>query len=168
MFTERAREAIAQAQNEAREMGHGSVEVEHLLLGLFSDSDGVAGRVFADFGLAVEPVRELARTRLDRAGGSLPEGRLSFSAEAKEVLRSANRFGMGAPGTAHVLIVIARRGEGGACEILRQLGADPHQMRFAAKKLAWPSSFPEGAPHEPAVRLIGSVRGGIPELEFGD
>jgi ATP-dependent Clp protease ATP-binding subunit ClpA len=33
-FTASARAAIERAQREAREMGHGAVEVEHLLLGL--------------------------------------------------------------------------------------------------------------------------------------
>ena len=47
------------AQDEAREMGHRTVQVEHLLLGLASDQDGISGRVFADFGLTIEPIREL-------------------------------------------------------------------------------------------------------------
>lgn len=41
MFTEQARKAIGRAQDEAREMGHESVQVEHLLLGLFSDQAGI-------------------------------------------------------------------------------------------------------------------------------
>ena len=51
MFSEQAREAIVSAQDEVREMGHRTVQVEHLLLGLVTDRDGIAGRVFADFGL---------------------------------------------------------------------------------------------------------------------
>ena len=80
-------------------MAHNSVQVEHLLLGLFSDQAGIPGRVFADFGLTVKPVRGQVRERLGRALSSLPEGRLPFSPQAKEALRSGNRIGMGAPGT---------------------------------------------------------------------
>ena len=36
-FTEQAREAIECAQNETRDMGHGAVQVERLLLGLASE-----------------------------------------------------------------------------------------------------------------------------------
>jgi ATP-dependent Clp protease ATP-binding subunit ClpA len=166
MFTEQARTSIVRAQGEARAMGHGTVQVEHLLLGLFSDHAGVAGRVFADFGLTIEPVRDLVRKRLDMGGGSLPPGPLRFSQEAKDALRSAHRWALGRPGTEHVLVVIVGRGEGGACEILRALGVDPHRVRFETKKRAWPSSF---AGPRPDVRLVGSVPlESLPELDFGD
>jgi len=48
MFTKQAREPIERAQAEARELRHGTVQVQHLLLGLFSDQDGIVGRVFAN------------------------------------------------------------------------------------------------------------------------
>jgi len=170
MFTEQAREAIVRAQDEARELGHGTVQVEHLLLGLFSDQDGIAGRVFADFGLTIEPVRDLVRERLGVGFGSLPEGKVPFSPEAKDALRSANRFGMGEPGTEHMLIVIVRRGEGGACDILRALGAAPHTIRSETKKRAWPSSSPEqGTRPTGELRLVRSVPlESLGELDFGD
>ncbi|MFZ0973658.1 MAG: Clp protease N-terminal domain-containing protein [Solirubrobacteraceae bacterium] len=157
------------AQDEARGRGHGTVEVEHLLLGLFSDQDGIAGRVFADFGLAVEPVRALVRERLGVGSDSLAEGRMAFSPEAKDALRSANRFGMGEPGTEHMLLVIVRRGEGGACDILRVLGADPQRIRFETKKQAWPSSVPEPGARTGELRLVRSVSvESLGELDFGD
>ncbi len=154
------------AQDEARGLGHGTVEVEHLLLRLFSDRDGSAGRVFADFGLAVEPVRALVRERLGVGWDSLAEGRMAFSPEAKDALRSANRFGMGEPGTEHVLLVIVRRG---ACDILRVLGADPHRIRFETKKRAWPSSVPEPGARTGELRLVRSVPvESLGDLNFGD
>jgi ATP-dependent Clp protease ATP-binding subunit ClpA len=167
-FTEQAREAVASAQGEAREMGHGAVGVEHLLLGLFSDQDGVAGGVFADFGLTVGPVRDLVRERIGVDSAPRPEGELPFSPEAKDVLRAANRFGLGEPGTEHVLLVIVRREEGGACEILRLLGADPRRIRFEAKKRAWPADD-AGPDARPSVRHVGSVPlEGLGELESGE
>jgi ATP-dependent Clp protease ATP-binding subunit ClpA len=167
MFTEQAREAIVCAQDEVRELGHETVRVEHLLLGLFSDRDGIAGRVFADFGLTIGPVRDLVGLRFGVGHGSLAEGRVPFSPEAKAALRSAARFGMGVPGTEHVLVVIMRRGEGGACDILRALGVDPHRVRFEAKKRAWPSSIPQpGA----AATVVGRTMPlkSLGELDFGD
>ncbi len=84
--------------------------------------------------------------------------------QAKGVLRSANRWGLGKPDTEHMLVVIVSRGEGGACEILRALGVDPHRVRFETKRRAWPSSGPR-----PDVRLVGSVPlERLPELDFGD
>lgn len=167
MFTEQGREAIACAQNDAREMGHGTVQVEHLLLGLFSDHDGIAGRVLADFGLTIEPVRDLVRERLGIGSGPVPEGNVRFSPEAKDALRAANRFALGEPGTEHVLIVILRRGEGGACEILRSLGADPHRIWGEAGKRAYLSSV-AGPGSGPAVHVRVVPLGSLPKLDFGD
>jgi ATP-dependent Clp protease ATP-binding subunit ClpC len=165
-FTERAREAIVRAQREAREMGHGAVQVEHLLLGLFSDQDQIVDRVWADFGLTIEPVREMVRERLGVGPVSSPEGELPFSPTAKRALRSAYRFGMGEPGAEHMLIVLTARGEGGASVILRALGADPNRIRFETKKRAWPSSVP-GPGSRGQVR--GTIRKGLlDELDFGD
>jgi ATP-dependent Clp protease ATP-binding subunit ClpC len=110
-FTEPARRAVIRAQDEAETMGHATVQVEHLLLGLVTDQDGIAGRVLADFGLTYEPIRDLVRERLSGVGpGLVTEGKAPFSPDAKDALRSANRFGMGAPGTEHILIVIVRDG----------------------------------------------------------
>jgi ATP-dependent Clp protease ATP-binding subunit ClpC len=164
MFTEQAREAIMHAQDEAREMRHGTVQVEHILLGLFSDRDGIAGRVLADFGLTIAPVRDLVRERLGVSSTSAPGSQLPFSQEAKDALRSAHRFGLGEPGTEHMLIVIVRRGGGGACEILRALGADPHRIRSATKKRAWPPSVAAGQ----RGQLRGAIRPWLGELHFGD
>ena len=71
-FTEQAREAMVVAQGEARDMRHGAVQVEHLLLGLFSDEDDIVDRVWADFGLTIQPVREMVRARLGVGPGSSP------------------------------------------------------------------------------------------------
>lgn len=49
---------------------------------------------------------------------------------------------MGERGTEHMLIVLLARGEGGASQILRALGADPNRIQSEMKKRAWPASVP--------------------------
>ena len=44
-FTERARQVIVLAQEEARTLRHNYIGTEHLLLGLLREADGVAARV---------------------------------------------------------------------------------------------------------------------------
>jgi ATP-dependent Clp protease ATP-binding subunit ClpC len=166
-FTEQAREAILRAQHEARDMGHGAVQVEHLLLGMFSPEDDIVSRVWADSGLTIQPVRDMVRERLGVGPGSRPEGQLPFSPTAKDALRSAYRFGAGKPGTEHMLIVLLARGEGGASEILRALGADPNRSRFEMKKRAWPASVP--GPGAGVGQLRETIREALlEELDFGD
>jgi hypothetical protein len=107
-------------------------------LGRSQITPGIPGRVFADCGLTVELVRDHVRERLGGALSSLPEGQLPFSPTAKDVLRSAYRFPE--PKAEHILVALIGRGEAGASEILRARGADRNSIRFAAKKLASPTS----------------------------
>jgi hypothetical protein len=104
-------------------------------------------------------------------GSSPPQiGQVRFSPEAKDALRSAHRFALGEPATEHMLILIVRRSESGACDILRALGADPHRIRFEIKKRAWPSSFARpGAPPRGELRLVGTVSlESLGKLDFAD
>jgi len=160
-FTEQARQVGVQGQDEARTMGHRTVEAEHLLLGLFWDQDGIPGRVFADVGITIEPVRDLVRERLGPVSGRPPEGPMLFSPGAKEVFEDASReaFAMGREqvGTEHLLAAIVRLSEGGACQILRALDVDPGVIRFEIKKRSRAPADRGAARAPPQVRHIRSA-----------
>ena len=161
-FTADAREGIQGAQREARSMGHETVEIEHLLLGLLGGQDEIVNQALTDFGLAVQPAREVVRQRLGVGPGTITDGRLAFSQATKDAIMSAYRFGMGKPGAAHLLIVLTRRGEGGASEVLAALGVDPNQVRADAKKRAFPREQPG-----PSLRAVGHT-GILEDLDFGN
>ena len=56
-FTERARQVIVLAQEEARVLRHNYIGTEHLLLGLLREADGVAARVLGSLEVTLEEVR---------------------------------------------------------------------------------------------------------------
>jgi ATP-dependent Clp protease ATP-binding subunit ClpA len=56
-FTDRARRAVRNAQEEARALGHGWIGTEHLLLGLLREEDGIAAGALASLGVTHEGVR---------------------------------------------------------------------------------------------------------------
>jgi ATP-dependent Clp protease ATP-binding subunit ClpC len=56
-FTDRAKRALDLSQRAAREFDHEYVGVEHLLLGLVRETDGVAGRVLQRLGADPEATR---------------------------------------------------------------------------------------------------------------
>ena len=60
-FTDRARRVVVLAQDEARDLGHGSVGPEHLLLGLLVEGEGVAARALESLGISLEEARERSR-----------------------------------------------------------------------------------------------------------
>ena len=61
-FTERARQVVVLAQEEARTLGHNYIGTEHILLGLLREEEGLAARVLESLAISVEEVRaELGR-----------------------------------------------------------------------------------------------------------
>jgi ATP-dependent Clp protease ATP-binding subunit ClpC len=59
-YTSRAKKVLEEAMYEARELRHGYVGTEHLLLGLFRERDGVGGQALAAAGLTIADVRAKA------------------------------------------------------------------------------------------------------------
>src|SRR4030095_7886551 len=56
-FTDRARNAVRVAQEEARRLGHTSVGTEHLLLGLLAEPDGIGARALVALGISLDALR---------------------------------------------------------------------------------------------------------------
>jgi ATP-dependent Clp protease ATP-binding subunit ClpC len=165
-LTDEASKVLLRAQDEARAMGHLSVEGEHVLLGLFWDQDGIPGRVFADLGITIEPVRDLVRDRLETGFYPFPEGPRPLSPGARKLLEVAGGAARAIPtargdrsearlGTEHLLLAVTRLSDSGAHQILRALDADPNVIRFEVKKRVPP---PGGRPTTggPELRHIGS------------
>jgi len=89
-FTQRAREALSLAQEEARLLNHDFIGTEHLLLGLIREGDGVAAKALKQLGISLEPVRgkieETMGVPSTAAGGVAP-----FTPRAKKVLELSLR-----------------------------------------------------------------------------
>ena len=186
-FTTPAREAVVQAQVEARELGHGYIGTEHLVLGILSREAspgaralrrlGITGATFRSevireiggdavvrekdeealraLGIDVEEVRRRAEAAFGPGALDRPvrrrrgwlarrrcewylgpnEGRIPFTPRAKKVLelsfREAVRQGHGSIGTEHILLGLAREGEGLAVQLLTARGASIARIRQA-------------------------------------
>ncbi|NLE10182.1 MAG: NDP-hexose 4-ketoreductase, partial [Actinobacteria bacterium] len=84
-FTERARQVIVLAQEEARNLRHNYIGTEHLLLGLLREADGVAARVLGSLEVTLDEVRAEI-TRIVGEGDSESQGQIPFTPRAKKVL----------------------------------------------------------------------------------
>ncbi len=131
-FTERARQVVVLAQEEARSLKHNYIGTEHLLLGLLREDEGVAARVFEKLDISVEEVRA-AVVRIVGSGEEIPQGQIPFTPRAKKVLelalREALSLGHNYIGTEHILLGLIREEEGVATRILLDLDADPEKVR---------------------------------------
>ena len=56
-FTERARQVVVLAQDEARVLKHNYIGSEHVLLGLLREENGIAARALASLGITVDEAR---------------------------------------------------------------------------------------------------------------
>jgi ATP-dependent Clp protease ATP-binding subunit ClpC len=126
-FTERARQVVVLAQDEARALKHNYIGTEHLLLGLLREEDGLASRVLGELHVNVDDVRARVRSIVGE-GEEVGTGQIPFTPRAKRALelslREALAMGHNYIGTEHVLLGLTRDEGGVASEILRDLGKD--------------------------------------------
>jgi len=168
-FTERARQVVVVAQEEARGLRHNYIGTEHLLLGLASDQEGLAGRVLASFDITVERVRDQV-VRIVGGGEEVPEGQVPFTPRSKKVLalalEEALSLGHNYIDTEHMLLGIVRENEGVAARILRDFDTDPAKVRNAVIQMLSGGGAPPGGVPRPAK---WSVRSQLPSQpnDFG-
>jgi ATP-dependent Clp protease ATP-binding subunit ClpC len=89
-FTERARQVVVLAQDEARALKHNYIGTEHILLGLLREEEGLAARVLESLDIAVEEVRAQV-ARIVGQGDEVTTGQIPFTPRAKKVLELALR-----------------------------------------------------------------------------
>ncbi len=138
-FTERARQAVVMAQEEARTLKHNYIGTEHILLGLLREEEGVAARVLESLDITLERVRAQV-VRIVGSGEEVTSGQIPFTPRAKKVLelalREALSIGHKYIGTEHILLGLLRENEGVvrgnegvAARILLDLDADSEKIR---------------------------------------
>jgi ATP-dependent Clp protease ATP-binding subunit ClpC len=110
-FTERARWAVAQAQEEARMLNHSYIGTEHILLGLIREN-GVAASVLESLGISVDAVRQQIEEIIGR-GLAPPPQRIPFTPRAKKGLElsvtQATQLDQEHVGTEHILLGLLAR-----------------------------------------------------------
>jgi ATP-dependent Clp protease ATP-binding subunit ClpC len=135
-FTERARQVVVLAQDEARALRHEYIGTEHLLLGLLREEEGLAAHTLASLDVTIEQVEEGVRTIVGEGEGVAPLlGQIPFTPRAKEALelalRESQALGHRFIGTEHLLLGVIRIDEGVATQILESLGVTVVTVRDA-------------------------------------
>src|SRR3954465_4585298 len=131
-FTERARQVVVLAQEEARTLKHNYIGTEHILLGLLREEEGLAARVLESLDITVEEVRAQV-ARIVGQGEEVTTGQIPFTPRAKKVLelalREALSLGHNYIGTEHILLGLVRENEGVAARILLDFDAGAEKIR---------------------------------------
>jgi ATP-dependent Clp protease ATP-binding subunit ClpC len=130
-FTDSAKRAIIDAQEQARTLRHGYIGSEHLLLGLLAEHPCPATHVLTALGISPEELRERLLTELE-PGPQTEVGHMPFTPAAKKTLELALRCAVARSidyvGTEHLLLGITREGSGPAGRVLADLGIEPEAV----------------------------------------
>ena len=140
-FTERARQVVVLAQDEARALRHDYIGTEHVLLGLLREEEGIAARVLESLGVTLDEARSQV-TRVVGQGDEVAAGQVPFTPRAKKVLElslaEAVALGHGFIGTEHVLLGLADEDSGVAARILLDFGLDDGRIREEVARCSHP------------------------------
>ncbi len=139
LCTERAREVIVLAGEEARRSGQRNVGTEHLLLGMLGEQQGIAALALRSAGLTTAAVREELGVQFPWLTGERFDGDVLLTPRAEETLecalRESERLSHRYVGTEHLLLGLLSQDEGAALDVLVAVGVEPDAVTAAVRDL---------------------------------
>ena len=131
-FTDRAKEALAQASKCARALKQGYIGTEHILMGLLTAKGGVAYQVLTDNGVELDQVKDMIQDLIAFDKGVALREREGYSPRARKILdeahRQAERFKQKQTGTEHLLLALIKEGENVAVRLLNTLSVNVQKI----------------------------------------
>ena len=134
-FSPRVKEVISYSREEALRLGHDYIGVEHLLLGIIREGEGVAMKMIESSGINSKDLRKKLESKLD--SGQLSElkssGNIPLLKQAEKVLKitylEAKLFKSNMIGTEHLLLSILKEDNNIASSILKE-----HNLNYESIK----------------------------------
>ena len=136
-FTRQAENALALAEDVVKDLNHGYIGTEHILLGLLAEKEGAAGKVLEE--LHVEPkklldlIQKLIAPPAESRNVQIREKHYSPRAERviQEALDLAEEMQEGPAGTEHLLLALLRETDCVATRLLYTLGINIQKLYSA-------------------------------------
>lgn len=131
-FTKKAIEALDAADKASKELGHGYIGTEHILVGLLGVEGCLASSILKSHGVELEKLKDLIEQLISPSNNinmREPEG---YTPRAKRVLdasyREAVRFRAALIGTEHILIAIIKETDSIAARLLNTIGVNVQKL----------------------------------------
>jgi ATP-dependent Clp protease ATP-binding subunit ClpA len=150
-YTPRVKKVLALAAKEAKALKDLYLGTEHILLGLLREGDGVAARVLKNLDVDIEKTRAEILKRRETSGtapeqsDSVPAASptlpplVNFTPRAQSALTMAREDATQRKqpllGTEHILLGLAKLGQGVAVTVLAKLGLNPETIATQIDKL---------------------------------
>jgi len=132
-FTDRARKAMAFANQEAQRFHHEYLGTEHVLLGIVTEGSGVGACVLKDLGVDPCTVGPVVEKLVKRGPEAATLGKLPQTPGAKKVIEyaieEARSLDHHYVGTEHLLLGLLRVKDGVALQVLTALEVRPEAIR---------------------------------------
>lgn len=172
-FSPRVKDVINFSREEALRIGNDYIGVEHLLLGLIREGEGLAIRVLKEFNLDLDQIRVQIESYLKKISSSAPisQTNIPLVKQAERVLKitylEAKLFKSPLIGTEHLLLSILKDENSVACRTLNKYGIIYHNAKDEIEamheeenpKFEFPGSDDEGdTPFEGGAGSTGGSR----------
>jgi ATP-dependent Clp protease ATP-binding subunit ClpC len=139
-FTEQAQEAISLSQQIVQQYQHNQWDIEHILLALLRQEQGLVSEIITDLGIDVNSMRSEIEAVLE----SLPKvayqtGQIYATPRVGELFKNAdeeaNRLKDEFIGTEHLFIAITKDEKGESARILKNAGINQEKVYQALEKI---------------------------------
>jgi len=153
-FTFKAQESIQQAQKLAEEHQHQTIDVEHLLLALVEQAEGVVQPVLRKMGTNPAQVAQRLKEELRRLPqvSGVPQGPAYIGPSLEKILNAAlseaERLKDEYVSTEHLLLAIAEERGGAVGKLLRELGVTKDGIYAALQEIRGGQRVTDQAPEE--------------------
>ncbi|MBF8278615.1 MAG: clpB [candidate division NC10 bacterium] len=153
-FTFKAQESIQQAQKLAEEHQHQTIDVEHLLLALVEQAEGVVQPVLRKMGTNPAQVAQRLKEELRRLPqvSGVPQGPAYITPSLEKIvnaaLSEAERLKDEYVSTEHLLLAIAEERGGAVGRLLRELGVTKDGIYAALQEIRGGQRVTDQAPEE--------------------
>ena len=139
-FTEQAREVLAASQGIASRYRHVQWDVEHILLALLEQKDGLTSQILDKLGANVEAIKARVEDSLARAPKATYESAQIYATPRiarlmDNVAHEADRLKDDFISTEHLLIAIAGDDRGESAAILKEFGIDREKIYQALQDI---------------------------------
>lgn len=132
-FSDRARHAMALANQEAARLQHSDLTPAHLMLGLIAEGECVATLALRVLDVNLDEVRAKVSARMAKGTAGDVIGRRAQSEELRAVvgqaIEEARKFHHRYVGTEHLILGLLAHGESIPAQVLREQGVDLNRLR---------------------------------------
>lgn len=134
-FSNRVKEVISLSREEALRLGHDYIGVEHLMLGIIREGEGVAISILKDLRISVDSVRMAIENAVKDVSMVSPQNLINIplTRQSEKILKitylEARIFKSQIIGTEHLLLSILRDRENVVTQLLETLNIDYQSIR---------------------------------------